>query len=100
MCVGEVVHLHVLARIISDFLHMQHSMFGSCTVNVPVFPSVCSAQAGDGRTSTWRETGTKQNSSDKLILIYKIEDCTIKKEPKIKMHEIAVLYQTKEDPAN
>lgn len=29
MCVGEVAHLRVLVSIISDFLHMQHSMFGS-----------------------------------------------------------------------
>lgn len=29
MCVGEVPHLRVLVSIISDFLHMRHSMFGS-----------------------------------------------------------------------
>lgn len=27
MCVGEVAHMRVLVSIVSDFLHMRHSMF-------------------------------------------------------------------------
>jgi len=76
MCVGEAEHLRVLVSIISDFLHMRHSMFGShmraCTGCAALMYEAAFSMgscylahmyAWEANTITWRRNGTGDNRS-------------------------------------